>query len=192
MNRKIINLLFGVASLMAVNSANAIPFTIDELIGSANLGNSSDALEIQTLAGILNVQENTLTFDSKDNSPEAVVQTDLSWYIDVYPSTPGYFILKFGIGGTTVSDDTYFFKNISELTKLVWKNEQVNYLTGGDCGARNSNACNIGRLSHVTLATSGSGGDDENPIPEPASLGLLGLGLLAMGVVRRRKVVLKG
>jgi hypothetical protein len=109
------------------------------------------------------------------------------WYIDVAPDEPGYFSLKFGTGGTSATADTFYFMNIADLTKLVWTNDQVQFLSGGDCGANGStNACNIGRLSHyVTYNGDGGGGDDE--IPEPATLALVGLGLLAAAGTRRRR-----
>lgn len=39
--------------------------------------------------------------------------------------------------------------------------------------------------------TSGGGGGGGGSVPEPATVGLLGLGMLAMGVIRRRKVALR-
>jgi len=78
--------------------------------------------------------------------------------------------------------DHFGFKNDLELTKLVWSNDKVQFLTGGNCGANNSNACNIGRLSHYV----GTNGGGTTQVPEPAGLLLLGVGLIGLAYTRRR------
>ena len=163
--------------ILAAPSVCAMPFGIDHKVGEANLGNSGDAAEKQALADILGVDVSTLVQDQKiDNANSlAVANGTDSWYIDVNPNTPGWFLLKFGTGGINPSPtaDHFYFKNIAELDKLVWRNDQVQNLSGG--GGNNTN---IGRLSHYTTY-------DPNSVPEPLTLGLMGIGLIGVGGTRR-------
>lgn len=124
------------------------------------------------------------------------------WYIDLGTSTAGYFLLKFG-DGSTGQDSHYLFKNDGAVgaNKLVWTNEQVNFLTGGgNCLGtatdQDLSSCNIGRLSHYSF-----GGTMAEPpvdvreaetpsgkVPESGSLALAGLGLVALGAARKKRV----
>jgi hypothetical protein len=169
---------------MAASPAHA-GFILDTKIGAANLGSSGDAVEMQALANILGVNVNTLTLDLKITAPVAVqnVGTSDQWFLDVTPDTPGYFMLKFG-NGAGATDDHFFFKNIGELTKLVWSNSQVEFLTGG-CAV---GSCNIGKLSHFVTVDGSGGGGSNGDVPEPSSVALSGLGLAVVAALRRRKI----
>ena len=96
------------------------------------------------------------------------------FYIDVTPDEPGWFILKFG-GGGLVGDDTFFFENIHDLTKLAWLvPAQVTAEAWGDCVVGDElDQC---RLSHVTTVV---------PVPAAGWLMIAGIGGLA--ALRRRK-----
>lgn len=178
------------ALMMSASVAQAVPYTVDTLLGSARLANSGDATELAWIRQVTG--DNTLTMDFKINSGDVGFNVTAngsdSWFIDVAPDAPGYFMLKFGVPGNSALADHYVFENIAELTKLVWTNAQVNFLTGGNCGLNGSpNSCNIGRLSHY-VGTNG-GGDGGNEIPEPTSMLLFGAGLLGLGLSRRFKLV---
>lgn len=107
--------VLGVA--MAATSAHAITYTVDSLIGAIDSANSGQAYETAQLELACACD---VTLLSNVNISNAGVQTDDagSNFINVAPSTPGYFLLKFGTGNQ--GNDMFFFENVPDLTKLVW------------------------------------------------------------------------
>jgi hypothetical protein len=170
-------MLAAVAGMSVASLALATPCTTDVLLGSANLGNSGDGTELAAMeaaAGGI-----TLTMDSKVESNIGATLcpgTTDKYYINISDS-PGYFLLKFGIGGTNATSDTFFFQNIDDLMQLVFTSSQVQCLSGGPNCADNEN---IGRLSHYTTYNGGAS------VPEPATLALILVGALGIAYVRRR------
>jgi len=163
-------------SLIAVSSSSvAATYNVDELIGQAYLANSGEATEEAKLAELLGVDISLIDTTYKDESVDVnAVNDGDAWMIDVDPDKPGFYALKFGTGGLSKVLDaqdedgntfnTFFFKNLEDLTKLVFTNDQVLGITG----AEDCNKCNIGRLSHYTSLTT------LNTVPLPAAVWLFG------------------
>ena len=178
-----------VTSAVCFSSAHAsVIYTLDTKLGADNLPNSSDAGELSAMKTFSHDSSLVLLSKVSDSAVHALANpgTTDQFYIDVGSQQPLYFLLKFGTGGTGSNQDTFFFKNIAELNKLVFSNAQVNFLSGGDCGANGQGACNIGRLSHYDIFGAATGGGGGNSVPEPTTVALIGLGLLGFAASRRK------
>jgi hypothetical protein len=168
-----IGVVFGLSLFAA--QAQAAVYTLDTFLFSNDLGNSGDATEEAALETFLKAD---VTMDDKVITNVASKDEAGNWYIDVAPDEPGYFLLKFGTGPGTA--DHYYFQNIGELTKLVFTNDQVGGLIGTGTAAMH--------LSHYVTYNGDGGGDPTGGnVPEPGTLALAGLGLLAAVAASRRK-----
>lgn len=170
---------------MAVGLSSAHAYVLDTRLGSQDLSNSGDATELTAMEQISGnyALKQLGKLDANAFDLERNPGTSNQFYIDVGVSQPLYFLLKFGTGNTT-ADNTYFFQNVSDFTKLVFSNDQISKLFGDSCGVTSN--CNTGRLSHVTYYGSAQGGGGSGSVPEPTTIALIGLGVLAVAAARRK------
>ena len=186
--------LLAVALFSAATFAQAL--VVDTLLGKTNNTNSGDATELAGLIAVVgaynlatgsNLATGGLVLEkSTDNDIGAIMQSGVgTFYYDVAPATPSFFLLKFGGGnkgtavkGTAFTD--YYFANIDDLSKLVFTNAQFdNGISFADCS---DGDC---RLSHYTIFNSPT--PSTQLIPEPALPLLLGAGLMGFYLTRRTR-----
>lgn len=180
-------------ALLAVGApAFAVPVPIatvggaDTLVAQATLPNSGDATERAFIATYLGVAPSTITYthltsgESGGNSGQwnTVIEDSSLYAFDFGSLTPAYFLIKVGAnvtldgqGSTTYTH--FLFQNTSGFN---WGVIDL------DIFGRNRGQVEIGMVSHVSYS-----GTIERSVPEPGTLGLMGLALLGAGLARRRK-----
>lgn len=150
---------------------------LDTLYASTDLGNSGDQSEIDWVSSVLGWDntEISLKYDVSGGDWSQTIEENDYYALELGAPTD-YYLVKIGTGGTS-SVSHYLFENFDSLQWAVIDENVFG-------SAAN---ISIGRVSHVAEFNGGT-----NPVPEPASMVLLGIGLIAIAGISRKRAVSKG
>ncbi len=146
--------------------------SLDTVIGAIASASSGQPYEEGQLEAAILAATGTavdVTLLTNVNNP-TVVSEGGNNYIDVSPSTPGYYLLKFGTGNT--GNDMFFMANEVFLQFLAWSDAQLI--------AAGLPANHVDSISHYAIT------GNTPSVPEPSTLILLGVGLVVLAITARR------
>ncbi len=189
-NKRFLKGLLAVALFSAATFAQAL--VVDTLLGKTKNANSGPTAELAGLTQVLAGYNMTaitpilltgsLVLEQSFDIGSIMQSGVGTFYYDVAPATPSFFLLKFGGGNKEGAFTDYYFANIDDFSKLVFTNAQVdNLIKFADCSVGDC------RLSHYTLFNSPTRSTQQIPIPEPALPLLLGAGLMGFYLTRRTR-----
>ena len=168
--------------LLAGSAASASPLTwsqvgnVDTLIASGKAGNSGQGEQIW-IAEALKIPLGDLVYEKIDNSGGDFwlpVEGTTNVFAFDLGAEPSWFMLKTGEGAVDDQGEevrNFLFENIDELQYATIDFTELGF-----------DKIEIGKVSHASMGT-----NELTPVPEPASLTLLGAGLATVGAKLRRR-----
>jgi len=184
--------VMAVLAIMAVGSANAVPYTMDFTNTTLDLGASTQIdLTNQYAAFGLTFDHVYRYYDSRDpwGGADLFGIDNGSVEQNYLPNTTG--TVYFTQATNFMTFDWWTITGSLEVTAYDIANNVLGTFTGTGQGA--AATINATGISYFTFHDGGGFVQisnltyDRNPVPEPATMTLLGLGLLGAGVIRRRR-----
>ena len=164
-----------IAITMVTGSAMALLLVdvggVDSLIDETNLGNSGEGTDLAWVSQALGYDVIfTIKDEDIENDWETIVGKD-NIFAHALASNPDFFLIK--TGNVTVGGNTHFLLENLAGPGVDWAVIDLDILGF-------TNITNITGVSHISEF-------DANPVPEPATILLLGSGLAGIAGIGRKK-----
>jgi len=172
------------ASAYTINSASTDVGGLDTLIHQATLANSGKG-ELNWVQSLLGTNYSLDDKYEGGGLNPVLVDGETGIFAHGLTTSPEYFLIK--IGGGNWGGSTHFLYENESNDNAAYGVFSLQDFTSTCTPTKKSrkSKCNIeiNRVSHIT-AFNGSG---VSSIPEPGSIALIGLGLLALGTAKRHR-----